>query len=114
MVDYYSIIAREVAALDMSTGAARRALYDRARVELLDLLRGVTPALDESQITRERISLEAAVRKVEWQLARESRARSETTRVKAPTLPPWEEPAADPAKSNPVQELARLVGQPHF
>jgi hypothetical protein len=112
MVDYYSLIAREVEALDMSTGEARRALYDRARVELVELLRGVTPALDESQITRERISLEAAIRKMEWQLARESKARSEATRVKAPTFPTWEEPIDDPAKSNPIQELARLVGQP--
>jgi hypothetical protein len=110
MANYYSLIAREVAALDMNTGEARRALYARARVALVELLRDVTPALDKSQVTRERLLLEAAIRKVEGEAARESSARSETARVKAPTFPTWDEPADDPP--NPIHELARLVGRP--
>jgi hypothetical protein len=57
MADYHPLIAREVAALDTNTGNASGALYERARATLFELLRGVTPALDESQITGERLSL---------------------------------------------------------
>jgi hypothetical protein len=73
MADYYPLIARAVAGLDKSTGEARRALYERARTALVTQLRGVTPALSESDITRERLALEEAIRKVEGEAARRSR-----------------------------------------
>ena len=40
----------------------RRALYERARAALLAQLRGVTPPLNESDITRERLALEESIR----------------------------------------------------
>ena len=60
MADYYPLIARAVSGLDRNTGENRRALYDRARVALVNQLRGVQPALEESDITRERLALEGA------------------------------------------------------
>ena len=45
MADYYPLIARAVSGLDRNTGENRRALYDRARVALVNQLRGVQPAL---------------------------------------------------------------------
>src|SRR5580692_1677583 len=78
MADYYPLIARAIAGLDPSApGESRRALYERARAALITQLRGVQPPLSESEITRERLSLEEAVRKVESeaaQRAREARA----------------------------------------
>src|SRR3954465_6643882 len=71
MADYYPLIARAVAGLENSTGDARRVLYERARAALLAQLRGVTPALDESDITRERLALEESIRKVEAESARQ-------------------------------------------
>jgi hypothetical protein len=73
MADYYPLIAKAVAGLDKSTGEARRALYERARTALVTQLRGVVPALSESEITRERLALEEAIRKVEAEAARKSR-----------------------------------------
>lgn len=74
MADYYPLIARAVAGLDPnSTGESRRALYERARTALIAQLRGVQPALSEAEITRERLSLEEAVRKVEAEAAQRSR-----------------------------------------
>ena len=58
MADYYPLISRAVAGLEKNTGEARRALYERARAALVAQLRGVTPALSESDITRERLALE--------------------------------------------------------
>jgi hypothetical protein len=69
MADYYPLIAKAVSGLDKSTGETRRALYDRARTALLAQLRGVEPALSEPDITRERLALEEAIRKVEGEVA---------------------------------------------
>jgi hypothetical protein len=73
MADYYPLIAKAVSGLDKSTSEARRALYDRARTALLAQLRGVEPALSEPDITRERLALEEAIRKVEAEAVRRSR-----------------------------------------
>src|SRR3954453_16158740 len=74
MADYYPLIARAIAGLDPSApGESRRALYDRARTALIAQLRSVQPPLSESEITRERLSLEEAVRKVESEAAQRAR-----------------------------------------
>src|SRR3979411_1431275 len=96
MADYYPLIARAVAALAKNTGDGSRTLYERARAALVAQLRGVTPALDESDVTRERLSLEEAIRKVEGESARKSTRRTRTDRVKAPEFPRWEEPEPAP------------------
>ena len=70
MADYYPLIARAVAGLDKNTGEIRRALYERARTALVAQLRSVDPPLNESDITRERLALEEAIRKVETDASR--------------------------------------------
>jgi hypothetical protein len=77
MADYYPLIARAIAGLDPSApGESRRALYERARAALIQQLRSVQPPLSESEITRERLSLEEAVRKVESEAAQRAREAS--------------------------------------
>jgi hypothetical protein len=74
MADYYPLIARAIAGLDPNApGESRRALYERARAALITQLRTVEPPLSESEITRERLSLEEAVRKVESEAAQRAR-----------------------------------------
>jgi len=74
MADYYPLIARAIAGLDPNApGESRRALYERARAALIAQLRNVHPPLSESEITRERLSLEEAVRKVESEAAQRVR-----------------------------------------
>src|SRR6267143_1579412 len=74
MADYYPLIARAIAGLDPSApGESRRALHERARAALIAQLRSVQPPLSESEITRERLSLEEAVRKVESEAAQRAR-----------------------------------------
>ena len=73
MADYYPLIARAVAGLDKNTGENRRALYERARAALVNQLRGVDPPLDESDITRERLALEEAIRRLEVEAAKRVR-----------------------------------------
>jgi predicted lipid-binding transport protein (Tim44 family) len=73
MADYHPLIARAVNGLDKNTGENRRALYDRARSALVNQLRSVEPALDESDITRERLALEESIRKVEAEAVKRTR-----------------------------------------
>jgi hypothetical protein len=73
MADYYPLIARAVSGLDKNTGENRRALYDRARAALVSQLRGVEPPLEETDITRERLGLEEAIRKVEAEASKRPR-----------------------------------------
>lgn len=103
MADYYPLIAKAVAGLDKSTGEARRALYERARTALVTQLRGVLPALSESDITRERLALEEAIRKVEAEAARKSRfdAPPERKRVDRGEVPDPFKPAAPPRPPAP-------------
>src|ERR1700681_594131 len=110
MADYYPLIAKAVAGLEKSTGEARRALYDRARSALVAQLRGVTPALSESDITRERLSLEEAVRKVETESPR--RSRTDPPPRAAPPAPPPARPARpdmpQPPPSQPAVEAVEM------
>src|SRR5437588_2700115 len=73
MSNYYPLLSRMVAGLDSSTGEARRALYGRARAVLCEQLRTHAPPLTDSEITRERLSLEAAIRKFEADTIRRPR-----------------------------------------
>src|ERR1700691_2463077 len=93
MADYYPLIARAIAGLDPSApGESRRALYERARAALIAQLRSVQPPLSESEITRERLSLEEAVRKVESEAAQRAR---EATRAGDSARP------GDPTRTGP-------------
>ncbi|MEZ5787909.1 MAG: hypothetical protein R3D62_15875 [Xanthobacteraceae bacterium] len=87
MADYYPLIAKAVAGLEKNTGEARRTLYERARGALVAQLRSVSPALSESEITRERLALEEAIRKVEADAARRARTESAAGKRSAPPRP---------------------------
>ncbi len=65
MADYQPLISRAVDGLDQNTLENRSVLYERARSALVNQLRSVDPPLEESEITRERVALEEAIRKVE-------------------------------------------------
>ncbi len=93
MADYEPLIARAVAGLEQSTGENRRVLYERARTALVSQLRGVDPPLEEGDITRERLALEEAIRKVEAEAAANEQVQG---------LPP--EPGAQPeSKPEPAE-----------
>ncbi|MEW6768205.1 MAG: hypothetical protein AB1342_09260 [Pseudomonadota bacterium] len=109
MADYYPLIARAIAGLDPGApGEARRALYERARTALIAQLRGVQPPLTEGEITRERLALEEAVRRVEADATKRARPdlRSEATRTSAPP------PSARPPAARPGDALRESVRRP--
>ena len=91
MTDYQPLLARAIGGLERNSGEARRAIYDRARQALLNQLRAVNPPLADPDITRERLALEDAIRKVETQAAQ---ANPEATRAPRPPSTVPRAPAA--------------------
>jgi lipoprotein-anchoring transpeptidase ErfK/SrfK len=91
--DYYSVLVRATSALDPSTEEARRAIYDRARLAIMD------SGLPAAETTSERSALEDAIARIETQV----------TQARAPALPlrrsPGEWSPADPIAA-PAQEEA--------
>ena len=77
-MSYHQLIARAVDGLDKNTGEARRALYERARNALGVQLGSNQPVLVLADITKERLALEEAIRKVEAEAARNLRRESRT------------------------------------
>jgi hypothetical protein len=112
MADYYPLIAKAVAGLDKSTGEARRALYERARTALVTQLRGVVPALSESDITRERLALEEAIRKVEAEAARKSRFDPPPERRRGEAPDPFKPPVPPQREGAPAENRRGDTGAP--
>ena len=102
MTDYHPLIARAVDGLDKSSGEGRRALYERARTALVTQLRSVDPPLSESEITKERLALEDAIRKVEADAARKARAELREPRPAAAAPPRREAARPEPRRPEPA------------
>src|SRR5215831_1081325 len=72
MADYYSLIARAVSRLPGKTDEARRAIYERARTALQESLRTLDPPLSEAELANAQSALEAAIQRVEQDVAIET------------------------------------------
>src|SRR5438270_12658891 len=111
MTDYYPLIGKAVAGLEKNTGEARRALYERARTALVNQLRNMNPPLTESEITRERLGLEEAIRKVEAEAARRLRMEPPRADILA-GLRPAERAAAEPRSNESAPTEPRRPAPP--
>src|SRR6478609_5281746 len=65
MADYKELLRRAVEALPENNGAARRAVYEKARAALVGQLRSIQPPLPAREITQHRLQLEDCIRQVE-------------------------------------------------
>jgi hypothetical protein len=111
MTDFYPLIARAILGLHPGApGESRRALYERARLALISQLRSIQPSLSESEITRERLALEEAVRKVESEAATRSRNRYRDVPVSGYHDHVSQSERAS-SEGDPLAELARLIAQ---
>src|SRR6185503_17905340 len=104
MADYKELLRRAVEALPENNGAARRAVYEKARAALVGQLRAINPPLPARDITTHRLQLEDCIRMVEQEASEASL--SGIGQEPAPaTLPPVfagdTKPAPAAAKSAP-------------
>ena len=65
MADYKELLRRAIDALPENNGAARRAVYEKARAALVGQLRAINPPLPARDITTHRLQLEDCIRQVE-------------------------------------------------
>ena len=65
MADYKELLRRAIEALPENNGAARRAVYEKARAALVGQLRAINPPLPARDITPHRLQLEDCIRQVE-------------------------------------------------
>ncbi len=65
MADYRELLRRAISALPENNGAARRAVYEKARTALVGQLRAIQPPLPARDITQHRLQLEDCIRQVE-------------------------------------------------
>jgi hypothetical protein len=109
MADYKELLRRAVEALPENNGAARRAVYEKARAALVGQLRAINPPLAARDITAHRLQLEDCIRQVEQEASEAVIAGLGSSREEAPPPPPvYFEP---PAKKAPTS-VARPVAKP--
>ena len=108
MADYKELLRRAVEALPENNGAARRAVYEKARAALVGQLRAINPPLPARDITTHRLQLEDCIRQVE-QEASEANIAGMGAEPPPPTLPPVFATEAKPAKAaaKPVAEAVK-------
>jgi hypothetical protein len=109
MADYKELLRRAVEALPENNGAARRAVYEKARAALVGQLRAINPPLAARDITAHRLQLEDCIRQVEQEASEAVIAGLGSSKEEAPPPPPvYFEP---PAKKAPAS-VARPVAKP--
>ncbi len=74
MVDYYSILLRAVTAPGAGDARWRRGIYERSRQMLATRMRGLRPQPPLAEIAAEEAALEAAIERIESELAWTDRA----------------------------------------
>jgi hypothetical protein len=103
MVDYYALISPTIEPLANASPDERKVVYERLVLMLDQQLRAAEPPRSDKEILKERINLEAAIRRVERGLLnnRKKNAAAEPKPIPAP-LPPLEPPIQSIV--TPVQE----------
>src|SRR3954447_5203854 len=103
MADYKELLRRAVEALPENNGAARRAVYEKARAALVGQLRAINPPLPARDITTHRLQLEDCIRQVEQEASEANIAGMGGEPAAPSTLPPV---FAAEAKAKPAQKPA--------
>jgi len=95
MAEYYTVLRRAIAGIEPNVPETRRSVYDKARNALIGQLKAVDPPLTTAEISRQRLELEEAIRRVEREAAAGGGAPAPANR------PPPRQPMAEPAVSMP-------------
>ena len=107
MADYKELLRRAISALPENNGAARRAVYEKARSALVGQLRAINPPLPARDITQHRLQLEDCIRQVEQEASEAVISLGRETGLGSRTAPPPPPKAAEPA-STPAEMLRQV------
>lgn len=114
MADYKELLRRAISALPENNGAARRAVYEKARTALVGQLRAIDPPLAARDITQHRLQLEDCIRQVEQEASEAVISLGRERDAGAASVPrPANAPAAaarpTPAPVSPPPTITSLV-----
>ncbi len=104
MADYYSLLARAVAALPQSSRETRAAVFERARKALLTQLRAIQPPVAEADIAAEGRALDEAIARIEAEAAAKASP--------APFPPPSSAPKPFPSEPSASKPSAQRTAPP--
>ena len=109
MADYKELLRRAISALPENNGAARRAVYEKARSALVGQLRAIVPPLPARDITQHRLQLEDCIRQVEQEASEAVISLGREGQSPRPTFTPRPaaeapRPAPEPPRPEPVAE----------
>ncbi|NBQ39893.1 MAG: hypothetical protein EBU34_08950 [Alphaproteobacteria bacterium] len=100
MVDYYALISPTIEPLADASPEERKVVYDRLVTMLDQQLRAADPPRSDKDILKERINLEAAIRRVERRILSNKKQSAPSTANLTTTIP----------KQAPVQALVDWPG----
>ena len=113
MADYKELLRRAVEALPENNGAARRAVYEKARAALVGQLRAIHPPLPARDITTHRLQLEDCIRQVEQEASEAVIAGMGAPAGELPPPPVYFEPTNGPRlQSAPARPQAATIAPP--
>ena len=119
MADYKELLRRAISALPENNGAARRAVYEKARAALVGQLRAIQPPLPAREITQHRLQLEDCIRQVEQEaseavisLGRDALFASRPPAAAAPAPSASPPRAPEPAPAVEIQSAPAVETQP--
>jgi lipoprotein-anchoring transpeptidase ErfK/SrfK len=107
MVDYYAILSRAIDTAEASDRSWRRNLYDRARQTLTIEMRARRPQPNQAELARELAALEAAIKRIEAERARNENAENDPT---ASPAEPDQSPLLESLRSRPLVLIAFALG----
>ncbi|MBF0680287.1 MAG: hypothetical protein IR164_15275 [Devosia sp.] len=102
MADYKELLRRAISALPENNGAARRAVYEKARSALVGQLRAIQPPLPAREITQHRLQLEDCIRQVEQEASEAVISLGREAMLAAKPTAPAPQVAQAPAAPDPV------------
>lgn len=109
MAEYYAVLSKAVVGLEANSSEARRAVYDKARNALIGQLKAIAPPLATAEISRQRLELEEAIRRVERETSAVP-ARAPAKVAPAKVQPQPETPAAaTPPRPSPQDVFRRAI-----
>lgn len=102
MADFDAILRKALASRPGAPGEERRKIYERARQALIRQLTGFEPPLPPEDISRQRLALESAIRKVESEVASNGGLLPGTTAPTPAPAPPAPTPAPPVSRATPT------------
>ncbi len=109
MIDFFPILVRAVAELNPNTIERRQVLYDRARKALIEKIRAADPQLSDAELRAESAALEAAIHRVEADVARRAAPSQPGPSQPSQSYATYDAPAEEYRDRPPLKDIRKRL-----